>query len=213
MASPITPSHIESTIVTGTGSLCDRLKAFLNLPHFLYQFWTWAFTAGGEATEAFKALFQSVGMPPGGMAFWGSNSIPNGWLACSGQEVSRTIYANLFAAIGTAWGTPSNATVFKLPDLRGRVPVGANNATFVFGSSLGEESHTQTVAEMPSHSHTPSPSQLEDSGAGDIPGTTIFGGVNLTGPSGGTLTIQNTGGGQPFNIIQPSLVGHWIIKT
>lgn len=213
MPSPVLPADIQSTIVTGTGLLCDRLKAFLNLPHLLYQFWSWAFTSSGEATTAFKALFQSVGTPAGGIVFWPSTSIPDGWLTCSGQEINRTTYASLFSVIGTTWGAPSSVTVFKLPDLRGRVPVGANNATFVFGSSLGEESHAQTIAEMPSHSHTPSPSQLEDSGPGDIPGPTIFGGVNLTGPSGGILTIGNTGNGQPFNIIQPSLVGHWIIKT
>ena len=42
--------------------------------------------------------------PPGAViAFCGIN-IPTGWLLCDGSAVSRTTYARLFSAIGTAWG-------------------------------------------------------------------------------------------------------------
>jgi len=45
---------------------------------------------------------------------------PPGWLLCNGQAVSRTVYANLFARIGTAHGAGDGVTTFNLPDYRGR---------------------------------------------------------------------------------------------
>jgi microcystin-dependent protein len=41
-----------------------------------------------------------------------------GWLPCNGAAVSRQDYADLFAAIGTAFG--ADAQTFRVPDLRGR---------------------------------------------------------------------------------------------
>lgn len=53
---------------------------------------------------------------------WGGNAgtLPVGWVACDGSAVSRTTYAALFQAIGTAWGSGDGSTTFNLPDLRGR---------------------------------------------------------------------------------------------
>ena len=61
------------------------------------------------------------GLAPSGavMAFAGS-AAPDGWLLCDGSSVSRTQYASLFAAIGTAHGSGDGATTFQLPDYRGR---------------------------------------------------------------------------------------------
>lgn len=42
-------------------------------------------------------------------------SIPAGYLACNGQAVSRTTYANLFALIGTTYGIGDNTTTFNVP--------------------------------------------------------------------------------------------------
>jgi phage-related tail fiber protein len=61
------------------------------------------------------------GLAPSGavMAFAGS-AAPEGWLICDGSSVSRTQYASLFAAIGTAHGSGDGTTTFQLPDYRGR---------------------------------------------------------------------------------------------
>jgi microcystin-dependent protein len=60
--------------------------------------------------------------PPGTIVAYGSNgdTAPPGWAWCNGLSQSRTDgnYVDLFAAIGTVWGT-ANATSFTLPDLRG----------------------------------------------------------------------------------------------
>ena len=48
-----------------------------------------------------------------------AENIPNGWVLCDGSEVSRSDYANLYAAIGVCWGIGDGSTTFNLPDLRG----------------------------------------------------------------------------------------------
>jgi microcystin-dependent protein len=57
---------------------------------------------------------------PGMIADHGGPTAPTGWLACDGQGVSRTTYADLFAAIGTTWGAGDGSTTFNVPDLRDR---------------------------------------------------------------------------------------------
>lgn len=67
------------------------------------------------------------GVPIGSMTAFPGSVIPNGWLLCYGQAVSRTAYAFLFAVIGIAFGSGDSSTTFNLPDLRGRYPSGADN--------------------------------------------------------------------------------------
>ena len=50
-----------------------------------------------------------------------STSSPSGYLHCSGAEVSKTTYADLYALIGNTYGTPTDNTKFKLPNLYNRV--------------------------------------------------------------------------------------------
>lgn len=67
--------------------------------------------------SAVKAV---AGVPAGAIMFFGVKSIPDGWLLCNGANVSRTTYANLFAAIGTNFGSGNGSTTFTLPNLSGR---------------------------------------------------------------------------------------------
>ena len=60
---------------------------------------------------------------------------PEGWFLCNGQAVSRTFYSNLFALIGTAYGSGDGSTTFNVPDLRGSVPVGAGQKNIVLSFS------------------------------------------------------------------------------
>ena len=66
-----------------------------------------------------KVAANAVAMPAGTIVSYGGETIPDGWLLCDGSEVSRSQYANLYAAIGTAWGYGDNAATFNLPDMRG----------------------------------------------------------------------------------------------
>lgn len=66
-------------------------------------------------------------LPPGSIIPFGGSAAPAGWLLCYGQAVSRSTYADLYAAIGTAHGTGDGSTTFNVPDLRGRAPIGKDD--------------------------------------------------------------------------------------
>lgn len=90
-------------------------------------------------------------VPTGALQGTLSSSEPaTGWLLCNGQSVSKHTYAALFAVIGTEYG--STATNFTLPNLGGRVLVGADTIPLLdFG---GSPTVTLTEAQLPAHSHT-----------------------------------------------------------
>ena len=76
-----------------------------------------------------------------GMDYWGA-TVPNSNFAFpSGQAISRTVYAPLFALVGTTYGTGDGTTTFNIPDLRGRVVaaldnMGGSSANRLSGSGL-----------------------------------------------------------------------------
>lgn len=70
-------------------------------------------------------------MPPGVIMDYAGSSVPTGWLECDGSAVSRTTYANLFAAVSTTWGAGDGATTFNVPDFRGRARIGKGTGTVV----------------------------------------------------------------------------------
>lgn len=77
------------------------------------------------------SLWESISRTPIGtiVAFAGSTP-PTGWLLCDGSEVLIAVFADLFSVIGYTYGNSSllqGLGTFKLPDLRGRVPLGLDN--------------------------------------------------------------------------------------
>ena len=116
--------------------------------------------------------------------------------------MSRAEYAGLFAAIGTTYGAGDGVSTFNLPDLRARVPGGVGGA-WSLGDQLGAYEHTLTVDEMPAHRH----SYVRVYGATGDRAIPAGGGANYGFPA----QTGYTGGGQPHNNIQPTLVVHYII--
>lgn len=57
--------------------------------------------------------------PASTVIYVAQNTAPTGYLKANGAAISRTTYADLFAAIGTAFGTGDGSTTFNVPDLRG----------------------------------------------------------------------------------------------
>lgn len=92
--------------------------------------------------------------PVGAIMPWGGAvaSIPSGFLICDGAAVSRTTFANLFAAIASAFGDGNGSTTFNVPDLRGKFQRGAGAAAEP-GTTGGEDTHALTTAELATHGH------------------------------------------------------------
>jgi microcystin-dependent protein len=141
--------------------------------------------------------------------FAGSASPDPKWLICDGRSLVRADYPDLFAVIGTLYGSV-DAFHFNIPDLRDRTSVGAGS-THAIGSAFGEATHTLTVTEIPGHSH----SDLGHTHAeGTAAASAILVGVGAPFPSAlpsvgvtdvGNANIANTGGDGPHNNEQPSL--------
>jgi phage-related tail fiber protein len=92
---------------------------------------------------------------PGCIAFYAMPQAPSGWLKANGAEVSRTAYADLFAAIGTVFGPGDGNSTFNLPDLRGEFVRGWDDARGVDASrALGSSQSNQNA----SHTHSGSTS-------------------------------------------------------
>lgn len=107
--------------------------------------------------------------------------IPEGYLLCNGQSLSRTIYKDLFDVIGTTYGASSWST-FKVPDLRGEFIRGFDNSR---GVDSGRTFGSWQVDELKSHSH------LYKGGQGGIGSNISF---YVTSWSGHILNTDATGG-------------------
>lgn len=147
-----------------------------------------------------------------------------GWLKCDGRSLSRTTYAALFAVIGTAFGSVDGNS-FSLPDCRGRVlgtlGQGSGLTNRLLGNSVGAETHTLTIGEMPSHNHgitDPGHTHGYVNNVGDQSTDNAFATETAadqvdynqtTGSSTTGITINNNGGGGAHNNMQPTLfIGH-----
>ena len=88
--------------------------------------------------------WERVGGVPAGSIFWfASETVPTGYLECSGAAVSRTTYAQLFSAIGVVHGSGDGSSTFNIPDLRGEFVRGYDHGRNVdsgrgFGSAQAE---------------------------------------------------------------------------
>lgn len=76
-------------------------------------------TANATAAANASTAAANAVLPAGLILPFGGTTAPSGYLKCEGQVVSRSTYANLFAAIGTTWNIAGElSTQFRIPDLR-----------------------------------------------------------------------------------------------
>ncbi len=155
---------------------------------------------------------------PSGMSFeWNSNSIPSGYLEENGAAVSRTTFADLFAAIGTMFGSGDGSTTFNLPNSKGKVVVGLDSADTAFdllGEIGGAQTHTLTDSQVPPTAiKWDHPNAAVLSGAnGGYPENGIFPAYGWTNSTGRAYTFTVKGGGTAHNNIQPYIIKRRIIK-
>jgi len=77
---------------------------------------------------------------------------PKGWALCNGQLLPINQNQALFSLLGTTYGGDGRLT-FALPDLQGRAPIHMGNG-HTLGERGGEQAHTLSVSELPTHAHT-----------------------------------------------------------
>lgn len=94
----------------------------------------------------------------GDIHMFGFTFAPRNWAFCNGQALAIAQYSALFALLGTTYGGDGRST-FNLPSLNGRSPVGIGQArntaiNWHAGMAYGQDLHTLTITELPSHSHS-----------------------------------------------------------
>lgn len=107
-----------------------------------------AFTFDPESTASpvltlnapWKLVANIVTLPSGVIQMYGAAAAPTGWLLCDGTSYLRTDYADLFAVIGTTFGS-ADGTHFNVPNFQGVSPTGVGsqniNARAKAGPALG----------------------------------------------------------------------------
>lgn len=151
------------------------------------------------------------------------NFAPRNWALCNGQLLSISQNTALFSILGTFYGGNGTSN-FALPNLQGRVPMhpgnNGNGNAHVLGEQSGSENVTLLTTQIPPHSHAvicvpaagnqASPQSalpaVESTGT-SLDYSTSNAGLTTMSPT----MIQNTGGGQGHNNLQPYLCINFII--
>lgn len=121
------------------------------------------YAAGSITLAALASAVAQTLIPTGAMLPYAGGSVPTGFLLCDGSSILRTAQPTLFTSIGTTWGSV-DGTHFTLPDTRGRTLIGDGTGTAAGATAHtlgqmpttgngGEETHTLSISEIPSHNH------------------------------------------------------------
>ena len=155
--------------------------------------------------------------PVGSLQAYAGASAPTGWLLCNGTSYTTAAYPELYSVLGYTYG--GSGANFNVPDLRGRVPMGAGTGAGLNASGTGaptgtaqtartrgqwggEETHLLSTSEMPSHSHggttgNDSPDHAHATGNGQGFATHISGSASTQAGSGAPTingVVTNTAG-------------------
>ena len=79
---------------------------------------------------------------------------PKGWAMCNGQLLPINQNQALFSLLGTTYGGDGRVN-FGLPNLQARTPIHVGNG-HTLGEIAGEQAHTISISEVPTHTHTAS---------------------------------------------------------
>lgn len=104
------------------------------------------------------SALQALLVPTGSIQAYGGSTAPTGWLLCDGTAYQQSSYTALYAAIAGAYNTSAGNSApasgyFRVPDLRGRSPIGAGTGNGLTARTLATEIGAEG---LPSHTHTAS---------------------------------------------------------
>lgn len=142
-------------------------------------------------------------VPPGTIVAWGANNTPNGYIHCNGAAIDRTLYADLFAAIGTTFGGGNGSTTFNVPDLRGEFIRGHDDGR---GADSGRGFASGQSHAMQAHNHQMRTWYIYGWGYGDAaPAAGHWGWGTSNNRSyeymyGGSMDVTTAGENRPRNI-------------
>lgn len=117
----------------------------------------------------------------GAISGWAPTFAPRNWAFCQGQLLPVNQNVALYSIVGTTYGG-NGQTTFGLPNLQGRVPIGAGQSPGTsqhpLGQQGGQENVTLTQLQMPAHNHA----------------TTVTASANLPASSAAATTATPTAG-------------------
>ena len=134
---------------------------------------------------------------------------PKGWALCNGQLLPINQNQGLFSLLGTTFGGDGRVN-FALPDLRGRTPIHVGSG-HTLGERGGEQAHTLSIAELPTHTHVLNGTSTDASQpiptanllARQAPANPYIAPASLAAMIAGSVT--NVGGSQAHLNMQPFL--------
>src|SRR3954447_7761011 len=136
--------------------------------------------------------------------------VPKGWALCNGQLLPINQNQALFSLLGTTYGGDGR-TNFALPDLRGRAPIHVGGG-HTLGERAGEQAHTLSVGELPTHQHALNGSTTKATTNVPASNTVLSSSTpqNVYGQASNLVAmapaaVGNTGGSQAHENTQPYL--------
>ena len=152
---------------------------------------------------------------------FGFNFAPTGWALCAGQLLPISQNTALFSLLGTTYGGDGKSN-FALPNMQGRVPLhpgqGPGLSDIALGENGGEETVTLVSNQIPGHTHPANctmavGTSYDPTGnvwSTDAAGNNEYGSGTVAGQMSPAAVLP-TGGNQPHDNIQPSLVMNFCI--
>jgi len=158
---------------------------------------------------------QAIGIPIGSIIpFSSSSTLPNGFLACEGQAISRTMYKDLFQVIGTIYGEGDGNTTFNIPNL--------SSGEFLEGSTVAGVSKSAGLPNIEGSARNSGFGVIGNANGDSTGAFTAGPSPLLSYPSGGSgnlysLTLDASRSSEIYgasDTVQPkSVTVHYIIKA
>lgn len=200
-------THAADTSTHGVAEVADKATVSTEIDNDITTHAALDTGVHGAGASTLATIDDLSAAIPSGVIFpFGGAAAPSGYLLCNGAAVSRATYSDLFAVTGVVFGVGDGSTTFNVPDMQGNIPVGKGGSGVTnIGDAGGEQTHTLSLAETPSHNHT-TPSRGSDG-----TNTTILRQANAGGVSNTATSSQ--GSGNAHQNMQPYVGTEYIIKT